>query len=88
MLIGFLGFVLIFLPMLAIDRYKLAYTTILGEKLKIMLGFISAIIIGLAVLFKILHLQGASIMLIVGTVLFSFGFLPFYFFRMYRKAVE
>ncbi len=85
---GFLGFVLIFLPMLAIDRYKLAFSNILGEKLKVILGFTSAVIIGLAVLFKLLHLQGASILLIVGTILFSFGFLPFLFFRMYRKAVE
>lgn len=85
---GFLGFVLIFLPMLAMERYKLAYTNILGEKLKIMLGFTSTIIIGLALMFKLMHLQGASILLIVGFVLFSFGFLPFLFFRMYRKAVE
>jgi hypothetical protein len=85
---GFLGFVLIFLPMLAIDRYKLAFNKVLGERLKIILGFSSAIITGLAVMFKLMHLQGASVLLIVGTVLFSFGFLPFLFFRMYRKSVE
>lgn len=76
---GFLGFVLIFLPMLAIDRYKLAFNKVLGERLKIILGFASAIITGLAVMFKLMHLQGASILLVVGVILFSFGFLPFYF---------
>lgn len=85
---GFLGFVLIFLPLLAIDRYKLAFNKVLGERLKVILGFASAVITGLAVMFKLMHLQGASILLIVGVILFSFGFLPFFFFRMYRKAVE
>ncbi|CAA9527363.1 MAG: hypothetical protein AVDCRST_MAG96-3320 [uncultured Segetibacter sp.] len=85
---GFLGFVLIFLPMLAVDRYKLAFNKVLGERLKVILGFSSAIITGLAVMFKLMHLQGASILLILGTVMFSFGFLPFLFFRMYRKSVE
>ncbi|WKN42138.1 hypothetical protein [Tunicatimonas pelagia] len=85
---GFLGFVLIFLPMLAIDRYKANIERAKPEKLKIILGFSSAIITGLAILFKLMHLQGASIMLILGVLLFSFGFLPFLFFGMYRKAVE
>ena len=85
---GFLGFVLLFLPMLAIERYKLTFNEALSEKLKISLGFASAIITGLAVLFKLMGLQGASMLLIFGACLFSFGFLPFFFFRMYRKAVQ
>lgn len=84
---GFLAFVLIFLPMLAIDRYKLVLNKALSEKLRVILGYTSAIVTGLAVLFKIMHLQGASILLILGILLFSFGFLPFLFFRMYRKSL-
>lgn len=85
---GFLGFVLIFIPMLAIDRYKLHVHKALSEKLRLILGFCSALIIGLAVLFKMMHLQGASILLVLGACLFAFGFLPFLFFKMYRKSVE
>ena len=84
---GFLGFVLLFMPMLAIDRYKLTLNKALSEKLKIILGFTSAAITGLAVLFKTLHLQGADILLVLGIILFSLGFLPFLFFRMYKKSV-
>lgn len=84
---GFLGFVLIFLPLLAIDRYKLVFSQRLGEKLTIILGFGSAVLTGLAVSFKLLHLQGASILIIIGAVLFSFGFLPLFFFRLYRKTL-
>lgn len=84
---GFLAFVLLFLPMLAIDRYKLVLNKALTEKLRVILGFTSAIVTGLAVLFKIMHLQGANQLLILGTLLFSFGFLPFLFFRMYKKSM-
>lgn len=85
---GFLGLVFIFLPMLAIDRYKANIGRAIPEKLKIVLGFSSAIITGLSVIFKLMHLQGASIMLILGMLLFSFGFLPFLFFAEYRKAID
>ena len=85
---GFLAFVLLFLPLLAVDRYKLTLRAALSEKLRLVLGFSSAIVTGLAVLFKMMHLQGADILLVGGALLFAFGFLPFLFFRMYRKAVE
>ena len=85
---GFLGLVFIFLPMLAIDRYRASVGRAMSEKLKIVLGFSSAIITGLSVIFKLMHLQGASIMLILGMLLFSFGFLPFLFFAEYRKAIR
>ena len=84
---GFLGFVLIFIPMLAIDRYKVNISKALSDKLRIILGFFSAMVMGLAVLFKLMHLQGADILLIIGTLIFSFGFLPFLFFRMYKKSI-
>lgn len=84
---GFLAFVLLFLPMLAIDRYKLVLSKAMSEKLRVILGFTSAIVTGLAVLFKVMQLQGAEILLILGILLFSFGFLPFLFFRMYRKSL-
>ncbi|MGV3587184.1 MAG: hypothetical protein ACO1OF_09300, partial [Adhaeribacter sp.] len=59
-----------------------------SEKLRLVLGFGSAIVTGLAVLFKMMHLQGADILLIGGALIFAFSFLPFLFFRMYRKALE
>lgn len=86
---GFLGIVLLFLPMLALDRYKLSLSKVLSERLKIILGFVSAIIVGLAVLLKLLHLtQFGDTLLIAGFAIFILGFLPFLFFRMYSKSVE
>jgi hypothetical protein len=55
--------------------------------LKIILGVTASIILGLAGLFKIMHLQGADTLLLIGAIVFALGFLPFFFFTMYKKAV-
>ena len=83
---GFFGFALIFVPMLAIDQFKVSINKALSEKLRIILGLVSAIITCAAVLFKILHLQGGDLLLFGGALIFIFGFLPFQFFTMYRKS--
>ena len=85
---GFLGFLLLFVPMLAIDRFKVGQGKATAGKLRIVLGCVSAVLVGMSLVFKLLHLQGADVLLIVGMLLFSFGFLPFLFFTMYRKSVS
>lgn len=85
---GFLTLLLIFIPFVAFDRYKVAISKALSERLKIILGASSAIITGVAALFKVLHLQGANLMLILGAFIFIAGFLPFLFFTMYKKSVS
>ncbi len=85
---GFLGFVLLFIPMVAINYFKVNLRGALSEKLKIILGVSSGIIVGLAIVFKFMHLPGADQMLLGGTLLFSFGFLPFLFFGLYKNAVS
>jgi hypothetical protein len=85
---GFLGFLLLFAPMLVIDRYKVYLGQSLSEKLRIILGAMSAIAVGLWLVFKLLHLQGADFLLLGGMLIFTFGFLPFLFFRMYKKSVS
>lgn len=83
---GFFGFALLFVPMLAIDQFKVSINKALSEKLRIILGLLSAITTCVAVLFKIFHLQGGDLMLLGGAVIFIFGFLPFLFFTMYKKS--
>lgn len=84
---GFLIFFLLFIPSLAIDRYKVAISKAISYKLKIILGTTAAVITGLSGLFKLMHLQGADVLLIFGTFVFAVGFLPFLFFTMYKKSV-
>jgi hypothetical protein len=86
--IGFFGFTLVFLPMITIDRYKQNLHKALSERLRLILGFLSAVLVGFAILFKIFHLPNADVMLLIGIGLFSFGFLPFLFFSMYKKSIS
>jgi hypothetical protein len=84
---GTFGFAFLFLPMLALNHYKSDLHRVLSERVKLVLGYTSAILFATSVLFKILHLQFADILLLLSGVVFAFGFLPFLFFRMYRRSV-
>lgn len=84
--IGVITLLLVFIPLVALDRYKVAISKTLSERLKIVLGVIAAVIAGITVIFKILHLQGADILLGATAIIFGFGFLPFLFFTMYKKS--
>jgi hypothetical protein len=83
---GIMGF-FVFLSMIAIDNYKYSLNKALSEKLKIILGLLSALVLGTSIIFKLMHLSGADLLLLLGACLFSFGFLPFLFFTMYKKSL-
>jgi hypothetical protein len=85
---GFLGFALLFLPMLAINQFKIGINKALPEKLRIILGLLSGFITCMAVFLKIMHYPGADYLLVSGALLFIFGFLPFLFFTMYKKSIS
>jgi hypothetical protein len=86
--IGFFPFLLIFLPMIAIDRYKRNYAIATYEKLRMGSGFFSSIIIGSSVLFKLFHLAGANLLLLTGIVILCFMYLPFQFYSLYQKSIS
>lgn len=85
---GMICFLLLFLPMLAINRYKMNLAKELSEKLKIIFGFSGAIVAGLGIILRTSGMQYGSLIVLIGTLIIAFGFLPFLFFRMYRKSIE
>ncbi|MEO1052408.1 MAG: hypothetical protein AAFX87_17385 [Bacteroidota bacterium] len=87
-IIGFLTLLLLFVPLLAFDRYKVAISKAISERLKIILGAMAAIITGMSGVFKLMHLQGVEMLLLLGAFVFAFGFLPFLFFNMYKRSVS
>lgn len=84
---GFFGFTLLFLPMVTWDRFKTTIHGALTERLRLLFGFLSAVTIGTSVVFKLFHYTGADVALLIGISLFSFGFLPFLFFSLYKKSI-
>jgi hypothetical protein len=87
LLFGLTGLVVLFLPLLAYDTYK-EKEKLRVEKIKDALGFISAAVLGTGIMLKIGHLTGGGILLVGGTALFTFGFMPFLFLVMYKKSVH
>lgn len=94
-LYGFLGFALLFLPLIAINYFKVHLNKALNEKLKFVLGLTSALMVATSITLRILHLDfrllgpPVSLLLILGGCsIFTFGFLPFLFFTMYKKSVS
>lgn len=86
-IIGYLLLLLVFIPLLAFDRYKVSLAGSMSNRWKIILGVASSVILGLAGVFKVMHLQGAEVLLLSGMVVFAMGFLPFLFFTLYKKSV-
>ncbi len=86
--VGGLGLAFIFFPLLLINRYKVVARDVLSERLKWILGGASLLLLILSISMKLLHLMGAGMMLGISFLVFGFGFLPFFFFRMYTKSVE
>jgi len=82
------GFAFIFIPLLLINKFKRSAPKVMSEKLKWILGSASFIMFMLASWMKLQHLMGAAFMLGLSFLVFGFGFLPFLFFRMYKKSVE
>jgi len=85
---GGTGLAFIFLPMLLINRYKRIARQVLTERLKWLFGFASLALFILASYMKLFHLQGTTVILALSFVVFGFGFLPFLFFRMYKKSID
>lgn len=86
--LGAFGVACIFIPLFLVNRYKLIAREVLSERLKWIVGTVSIALIVTGVTLKMLHLPGAGVMLGVSFLLFGIGFLPFLFFRMYKKSVD
>jgi hypothetical protein len=80
---GFLAFVLIFCPIYILKKLNTERSETLVRS-KYIVGFISAVTSGIAVIFKILHLQGADEILISSFLIFTLGFLPLLFLDIYK----
>jgi hypothetical protein len=85
---GFLMVLLVFIPLLILDKYKDGFVGQGYERMKIILGGCASIIAGFSGLFKLMHLQGADILLLIGAFVFAVGFLPLYFYSMYKKSLN
>lgn len=84
---GSLVFLLVFVPMLFISRSRRNKREPWWMRLANIAGLTSSVTVGMSVVFKFGHLQGADWLLVVGVLLFSGCFLPLHFFSLYRSEI-
>ena len=85
---GMSGVSFIFIPLLLINRFKGDLHAVLSEKLKWFFGVLGLISFAVASWMKLAHLAGATIDIGFSFVVLGFGYLPFLFFRMYKKSLD
>jgi hypothetical protein len=83
---GSLVFLMIFVPLLVLSQRKTPLK-LRRDKLRQLIGITSSLTVGLSIVFKLFHLQGGELILVAGVLMFTFGFLPFLFFSLYKKAI-
>lgn len=88
MLAGGSGLAFIFVPIVVITKLSGKAVITMSQKMKYILGALSLILLMLASWMKIGHLMGADVVLGLSFLVFSFGFLPFLFYVMYKRSVE
>lgn len=88
LMFGTLGLGFVFLPLLTLNQLKLKANHLLSEKIKYILGLTAGLLFTTSIVFKQQHLMGTDILLVSSIVIFTFGFLPFLFFRLYKKSTD
>jgi hypothetical protein len=82
---GFGGVLLIFMPLLLISRQPAAKTPF--ERKKDRVAIISFLLFSLGGVLKGIHVPSANETLIIGAAVFTFGYLPMLFLKMYRESI-
>jgi hypothetical protein len=84
------AFMLIFvlLPVVALYFYKKEFSQFISYKLKYIFGFVGLGLFLLGIFGKIMHWPGWPTILVLSIATINFGFLPFLFYRLYKKSVD
>jgi len=85
LIVGNGGALLIFMPLFLATNHQPAKTPF--ERKKDRLALISFALVSLGGALKVMHLVTANETLIVGMAVFSFGYLPMLFLKMYRESI-
>lgn len=81
--LGGFTFSLIFLPLLIAIKFKDEESKV--DKTVFSFGFLIAIILSAGLIFKLMHWPFANIMMLSSTVIFTFVYVPVYFFSRVRR---
>lgn len=87
MVVGAFFLAVLFLPLLFILKFKSSAESNRSVVLS-SIAFVSASLICVGILFKIMHWPGAQMIIIAGGVLLVLGYLPIYFLSVYKSTTN
>jgi len=79
--------ILVLLPLIFLYFYKKEFSNYISYKLKYVFGFLGVALFLTASVMKVLHWPGSALLLVLSIIVINFGFLPFLFYRMYKKSM-
>ena len=79
--------IFVFVPLVLLYFYKREFSKYISYKLKYVFGFLGLALLLTGSLFKVMHWPGSGLLFLVSVAVINFGFLPFLFYRLYRKSV-
>jgi hypothetical protein len=83
-ILGGFTFSLVFLPLLIAIKFRDEESKV--DKVVFSFGFLIAMILSAGIIFKIMHWPFANVMMLSSTVVFTFVYVPVYFFTRVRRA--
>lgn len=80
--------ILVLLPLIFLYFYRKQFSEYVSYKLKYLFGYLGVALFLTASLLKVFHWPGSGVLLVLSVAVINFGFLPFLFYRLYKKTVE
>lgn len=88
LLVSSLIIIFLLLPAIFLNQYKRELSKKISTKLALTTGFIGVTLFFVSVVFKICHWPGAKVGLLLSLLILSITYLPFIFFKMYKKSLN
>ena len=83
-----IGFVCIFIPLLIVYRYNQITKQTFSVRMKWIMGVVTVSLFFVASWMQLYHLEGEALVLAISFLFLVVGFLPFFFFRLYKKSLN
>lgn len=82
----FFSLVIFLLPSIAIMAYRNRKMLSILDKFRMTLGVLSGMALGTGMIFKSFHFPTSNMLITIGTLMFAVGFLPIFFFQLYKRS--
>ena len=86
LLVSAVVLIFILLPLVLLYFYRKEFSNYISYKLKYVFGYLGVALLLSAVVIKLLHWPGSGIVFLFSVAIINFGFLPFLFYRIYKKS--